>query len=228
MSSENIKKVYVVNLNKSRVVILTGTFIFLMSLTFLAGVKWVKTEPVENTNPLQLPRELSRGDHMEDPPEIPATPLNSPKSIADLPEEDNRMFEKNSRDKEDPFLNAPQEKNVFEKSKGIKSVSSKEQKSRVEKKNVNREDKIEKEEVSSQKSEKYFSVQIGAFVHEKDANSLKARLIEKKMDARVEKGSQYYYVRAGKAKNKKNLDTMIKKIHDRLNIQAIVVQNKAP
>ncbi len=80
---------------------------------------------------------------------------------------------------------------------------------------------------SSRSAEYYYTVQLGAFVHEKDAKRLLKDIMKKRLNARIDKGIRYYFVRAGKSKNKQKMELLSQKIRNKFTKQeALVLRRK--
>lgn len=212
MNGENIKKVYVVNLDNKRIVVLAGLFFLLFSLAFVAGLKWNMIDEHNAVNVSQSPLDSSMLPQDRD---LSSTQIVKDSNALMLPEEDTKIFErKEKKVKEDPFLVEPP---VHSIAKEAKIPNSSKKYSSVPN---------EKESIATDSNEKYYTIQIAAFHHEKDAISYKGILKKQGIDSRVDKGKSYYYVRAGKSSDKKSLQPLVKKINSAMKTQAIVVQTK--
>lgn len=214
MNGENIKKIYVVNLDNKRIILLMGSFILLISLSFLIGLK----SDFKNKH-IIIPASESMGESLNSDTNQVLASANASKenNVLVLPEEDTRIFEKHeSQTRDDSFLGDPPERSV------IKKMALPPQKNTVVKERV----KKENSETTLEKLEKYYTIQIGAYVHEKDAISYQARLKKKDIESRIDHGKMYYFVRAGKSADKESLQPLLKKINNTLKLQAIVVQRK--
>lgn len=71
---------------------------------------------------------------------------------------------------------------------------------------------------------KYYSIQAAAYVHEKDAIRFSKELKAKGFEARVDRGIRFYFVRIGRAQNKQELELTNKKIQDTMKLESILVQ----
>jgi cell division septation protein DedD len=215
MNRQNIKKVYVINLDRTRITILSGILIASLGGTFLTGLKF--RWPVENSTINQstqlLPDEAI-------PKELPVK--LSEEKILSLPEEDNQIFANNSDRIDDPFLNDPPQRFQFQlKKRDKKEVENTDVKNSVKPlaKSVSKSSNTEKEGI-------FYTVQVGAFAHEKDANELVKDLKKKGVDARVDKGTLYYFVRTGKASRKEALEPVYQKLTKKIKLNAIIIQKK--
>lgn len=218
MSDENIKKVYVINLDNKRVILLTGLFFFLFSISFLAGFKWDENNVQNLKNVQNVENTAISMNGVKDIEEnhlLASGNAGQEKNILVLPEEDNRIFsQKKKITTDDPFIIEPPAHST-DKKEPVQSSAKK-----------TSEEVSKKEMIASKTLEKYYTIQIAAFTHEKDAISYQDQIKKKNIDSRIDKSSKYYYVRSGKSKDKAQLQSLLKKINNVLNLQAIVVQKK--
>jgi len=218
MSGENIKKVYVINLDNRRVILLSGLFFLLFGMSFLAGLKWNTGEVHNIVNTVESPVAPSDLDQTEIlSSKTPGKETNvAENNVLALPEEDTRMFDRQGKvENDDPFLSEPPGQSTVKKT-GAQTRDKKTAGVVAEKK------------TASAVSEKYYTIQIAAFAHEKDAIAYQGLLKKKDINARVDHGKTHYFVRTGKASDKVSLQPMLKKINTTLKLQAIVVQKKTP
>ena len=72
---------------------------------------------------------------------------------------------------------------------------------------------------------KYFSIQVAAFIHEKQAISLLQKMKQEGFDdVRIKRGVRYYHVRTGYSKNKDSLYHQNEKIQKSFKLKTLIVQ----
>lgn len=69
----------------------------------------------------------------------------------------------------------------------------------------------------------HYTVQVGAYSHEKDAIRVMKKLQSKGIRAQVDRGVLYYFVRAGKANRENSLVSLNQKIDKLLNVQSKII-----
>lgn len=69
-----------------------------------------------------------------------------------------------------------------------------------------------KMDFSVSEKEPFYTIQVGAFMHEKDALQLKELLKKKGIEARVDRGSRYWFVRVGKSNHRDKLQNLAQKL----------------
>lgn len=77
-------------------------------------------------------------------------------------------------------------------------------------------------ENNAKSSQKMYSLQIGAFVHEKDAKILQKKLSKKSISTRIDRGIRFWFVRAMKVPHQKELKDLENKL-TKMNFQPIIV-----
>lgn len=212
MNGENIKKVYILNLDKTRISIVSGIFLIALSFAFLLGLKFQKS-------PVVVPSaEISNSS-----PDMAMAPKNTTGDIPlrTLPDEDTKIF--NDTKSEDPFLIEPPEKTSLAKSTHALEKPEIKKDSKTLK-TIKKQDKPEIHDRIEAKA--YYTIQVGAYSHEKDAKAIAEKIRKKGIDARVEKGKMYYFVRVGKSEKKDALEPVYQKLMDNLQIKAFIVQKK--
>ncbi len=217
-----MKRVYIINLDKSRIALISAVLLFGAAALFWSGryleriqvagdlpygypgadrsvthnsnefTGGVENRPYANTSAMQNGREAGAQKRAG---------VTSGQPNRELPGEDLELFrEKNHSGNitfhADPFLN--DEKNHYKSDKGQNAGSS--------------------------LNGVYYSIQAGAYVHEKDAIRFQRELKKKGYDARVDRGIRFYYVRIGRSQNKEALEAMNKKIQDTMKLESILVQ----
>lgn len=243
MIQENTKKIYVVNLDKNRLIIITGVFMFLFGLSFLGGLKWAsfKNAGIFNTDTQRVNTPSSEETYENTAvrePEPVALASHQTYHTPSLPKEDVKLFEKAKlSDDDDPFLTEPPG-NTKSQYFTLKTVK-REQTSRHDPKHDSKHDPKKKKvaikhshdgkrkNTNAKSWKPYYTIQIGAFRHEKDALALKNKLIDKGVSARVDGGKSYFFVRYGKSSDRERMVSLLKKIEPKLGLKAIVVKQKA-
>jgi len=222
-----MKKLYIVNLNKTRIFILTGIFLIIMGIFFAAGARYNHFNSQKNH--VEIPigdttsANLSQSGGIGKDELIMENPVTHLDPV--LPEEDQKLFGENKVIIEnDPFI-----LDLHNNLSSSTDDSIEEKKS----KNLNAshlpENKISKPSKKSNKFltenrsiEKYYTLQLGAYKHEKDAQKFKKRLEALGIESRVDQGILYYFVRSGKSKTEKGLDPQIQKIKEN-KLEALIV-----
>jgi cell division septation protein DedD len=230
MSEENIKKVYVINLDHKRMILMSGLFLLLFGISFFAGLKWnaAETANVVNTT-ASLNGSVDTGENR-----VLTSGVAGKENILALPEEDTRIFnQKGKHEKEDPFLADPPDHSVAKtqvntntKPNGKTSTKSNDKTARHNAVKKQPDEAMEYGDESENTHGKFYTVQVAAFLHEKDAVSYQAVLKKKNIESRVDTGKKYYYVRSGKSTDKETLQPLLKKINTAMKLQAIVVPQK--
>jgi len=203
---DNMKKVYVINLDKKRILILVGAILSVVGTAFYAGsmqknsgytayedFNSIMESGKSNNNLVSNSGELTP---LEPIPELEIQSSNIPSNKPVL------------RTEEDPFLNAPARRVTQQ------TTISTSQNDTASLKPI-------KEITNS--TGKYYTIQLGAYKRETDAIRYVNELGKKGIQARVDRGVMFYFVRAGKFKDKSDLEPLYKKIHDSLKLEAIVV-----
>ena len=214
MNGENVKKIYMINLDKTRLILLGGLFVLFCSISFITGFKWSASRSVVSipSYPV-MPSTEEDQEHI-----LKTTEVGRDNQTLILPEEDNRIFNRRDNDKNgDPFLSEPSEI-PFTKHQTASSA----------KKSLHINQKQTTMETIPADEGKAYTIQVAAFVHEKDAIAYKNLLKKKEIDARVDQGKTHYYVRAGRSLDKKSLQPLLRKINRTMKLEAIVVQRKLP
>lgn len=187
---------YVLNLNMQRIVMITGIILILLSSVYLFGHRIGKQAGnriisesvlIENANEKAEQALEERSN------------LSEQALINDF-NEDIIVVDNDDFGKDDIIKGPPS------KSKTVKSP--------VSKPVVKANNKVVKPKTITAKRSGKYTIQVAAFSKEKDANSLRSKMKKKGISARVDRGTRFYYVRSGLAKNrqvlKKNLDKIIK------------------
>lgn len=73
------------------------------------------------------------------------------------------------------------------------------------------------------KTSGHYTVQVGAYSHEKDAIRVMKKLQNKGIRAQVDRGVLYYFVRAGKANRENSLVSLNQQIDKFLNVQSKII-----
>jgi len=223
----DMKKLYIVNLNKTRIFILTGIFLILMGIVFAAGARYNHFNSQENHADISIGDTTSANLSQSGGSGKDELTMENSVTHLDpaLPEEDKKLFGENKVIIEnDPFivdlhnnLSSNNENPIEEKkSKNLNDPHISESKIS---KPVKKSKKISTENIAV---EKYYTLQLGAYKHEKDAQKFKKRLEALGIESRVDQGILYYFVRSGKSKTEKGLDSHIQKIKEN-KLEALVV-----
>lgn len=227
--ANNTREVYILQLDRARIVTLSGIFFFLLSGIFLLGYKLAEPKTSNEMNRFEnqsLEKEAETSLKLDSA----ETGLKLNQEVLPIEEE---IISQKQKAKEPVLMREPsdEEGDLKEsKSSGLRIVRE-----RVETK----EDPFLRSPSSTVKKEARklatrkenatrpivgYTVQVAAFKHEKDALRLKSDLKKKGISARVEKGIRYYFVRTGKASSRKGLSSLARKVKSKTGIQTMVVR----
>ncbi|MES0488876.1 MAG: SPOR domain-containing protein [Leptospirales bacterium] len=208
-----MKKVYVVNLDKKRILILMGAILSVVGAAFYAGSMqkssgYTAYEDFNSIMGSQNSANDTGSNYVELTPLEPIGELNVaiPNSKPDKPA---------LRTQEDPFLDAPPRPVTRQNS------TQSTQTTQIDKPATSNTPRTVNE--SSKSTNKYYTIQLGAYKRETDAKRYAEELSKQGVQARVERGIRFWLVYAGKTKDKTVLEPLYKKIHDSLKLEAIVV-----
>jgi len=199
----NVKKVYVVNLDSTRILILTGVLFSMVGTAFLFGLRFQDFTLANGSFALEPTHDIS--DRSAD------SKFENEQNLSNLPPEDRELFQNPHGEviyTEDPFMEGPDHKTSSNISRTTPRVVT------------------EKRSTTSGDGPRYYTIQLAAFKHERDALSYKKELKEKGLETRIDRGILYYFVRIGKEQKEEKLDPMLRKIRDTLKLEAIVVHQK--
>jgi|GEM_PF-3422354 len=182
----NTQEIYVVNLDKNRVMIVTGLLLLLAGLLLFAGIALGKRSTVAREPDLPLQEESSPIEAaVQEPTEV--LPHVGSEILPPVTVEENAVLEPGEKlpVESDPFVKAPP--------------------STVEKASAGT----------------FYTIQVAAYRQESDARHLVSRLSEKGIQARIDRGTLYWFVRVGKTENKSNLEREVEKLRS-LNYNVLV------
>lgn len=226
-----MKKMYIVNLDKSRIIILAGLVLAIFGFSFLLGSRFSGAHPnpenafFNNHNPDSGQNGLLSAPGEDDSQLEALVEEASPQEsqVTALPAEDKKLFQENTiKIVEDPFLSSA--KPSVERKESFNSDSSSKKNQKAPSKSTSVSSSSAKPVTKTTSNQKSYSVQLGAYVHEKDAISFRKKLLKEGLkEARVDRGIRFYYVRAGRFHNKSDVEQLYKKIHDTMKLEAIVV-----
>ncbi len=210
-----MKEIYIINLNKQRIFLLIGVFLVILGTTLWLGLKIGSTQlnGLPNRNKFSAITEDMGISHQE------IKNLNLSPTVDTL---ENMKYS---------TVSPVQENQENQENKKIPSILTQptlqDNSSKIDVKNY---DPLEKSleatiQNKNKNKNKKFSIQVAAFNKKKDATTLVNRMkTDGFLEARVERGTRYYYVRTGYAKNKKMLTTQNQKIKNLLNVQSLIIQ----
>ncbi len=182
----NTQEIYVVNLDKNRVMIVTGLLLLIAGLLLFAGIALGKrsTATIEPDLPLQEESSTIQAAVQEQPEVLP--PVGS-EILPPVTVEENAVLEPGEKlpVESDPFVKAPPA--TVEKAKGGG----------------------------------FYTIQVAAYRQESDARRLVSRLSEKGIQARIDRGTLYWFVRVGKTENRSTLEREVQKLRS-LNYNVLV------
>lgn len=207
------KEVYVVNLDHRRIFLLSGSFLLLLGVAFWLG------SSLNTSNRYQAIQEQE-------------TQTFSLDTIEDSEALRRRAQEELTRLENPPSVQGQQTENVFNASIPVREdpVVSDNVSSRSTSSHSYTNKKQTRISVSSSHSQTdgFYTVQVAAYKHEKDARRV-ARDLQTKGIAkvRVDRGILYYYVRAGKAVRENSLVSLNQKIEKILDVKSKIIFKKS-
>lgn len=204
-----MKKIYVLNLDKRRIYIVAGSLLILLGTTFVLGMRhssyssqvalsdskesseMYSLEEVVARSAAEHDSNLTRSDNMKTNHPLDNLPLDNNTVGHQKPILPPLSTESSLSVQEDPMISRPPK---HKRTKTRKPAT----------KTVQRSSNIS----SSAK----YTIQVGAFVHEKDAIRLKNKLQKADIEARVERGIRFWFVRSGRSSDKSSLEAARQKI----------------
>ncbi|MCS6985509.1 MAG: SPOR domain-containing protein [Leptospiraceae bacterium] len=171
-----MRKVYVIHLDRSRIFLLSGIFLLVLSLALFVGYTFASREPNSFEKEIPIVSEKTQS----------LSRAASPQDMV-LPSVDQPLVQEEAKPQEinlhleDPFITPPPSRQRQSEKKIDQSITK-------------------------------YTIQVGAFLHEKDALKLKTKLLEQGFAARVERGRLYWFVRVGSATSKEKLQTLAEKL----------------
>ncbi len=208
----NMKEIYVINLNKKRVLFLSGVLFVLLGTILWLGLSIGSARSNNFThrdNFSSIAEELGINNKELKSLNLSETSTglgSSPPDFSPLQVESKKVA---------PIQN---------------SIELKENK--TSKLDVRDHDPLEKtvkqnnvKDLSNEKKDKVFVIQIAAFRRKKHATALLKRMQTAGfLDARIDQGARYYYVRMGRSASKKALISKNNRVKQLFNIKTLIVQ----
>ncbi|MDH5716585.1 MAG: SPOR domain-containing protein [Spirochaetia bacterium] len=218
-----MKTIYVLNLTGKRILILMLFFLLMLTVSFAVG-------GYLNIKLIDL-RSLSMSQNSSSKSNIDVADIET----YIIEDTNNKKIEKESNSYLRPAeidFNENEKLTVLSEPSDIKVGAKEEIKKRLDTANISQsKPSIEKKTASLNKStveniNEYYTLQLGAFKNEKDANLYKNQLMAKGIATRVDKGAAYYFIRTGKADDKSKLEYLYNKIKNELKINVLYVKRK--
>ena len=220
-----MKRIYVINLNQKRIFLIVGVFLIILGTSLWSGIKIGRsyninfeldekfnvsdneTKNVIRQNPLGIGDPLESGY-------IPVQNKEGNVSLLNV-ERQGRMT------KPIPPINLPDLT-----SKDRLNIKTKDPMARRAVSNIPARSLpspgSKKQKVSSQKA--FYTIQVGAFRHEKDAKALVSRLKKQNLKSYIDRGVKYYYVRMGKANSKERLLSQKSRVERAVNVKTLILK----
>ena len=230
-----MKQVYVINLSRKRILLLLGVFLIIFGTSLWSGIKLGRSQSINFPEPNA---HFNISDTNIDEVSLDMPPqVDDPLTFHYAPAEkhgDNRLsFPKNAqRGIVKPYTEGAAKPippvDLPKLGGGDKLDIQNQDPIAGELEHhlplSNRSSSRSKKKSSPRKS--FYTIQVGAFHHEKDAKSLVSRLKKKDIKAYIRKGVKYYYVRAGKANSKEKLFTRQTQIEQEANVKTLILKKE--
>ena len=204
----SVTDMYVINLNRKRVLLLSGIFFVMLGTTLWLGLRIgsMRSNNFVYQDKLSLiAEEMGIGD--KELKNLNLSEINAPlKSLLS----ETLSTTKLENTKVPPIQNLAKYK-----------------KSEIPEIHIRERDPLEKkrEQVSKRNKGKYFSIQIAAFKKKKQAIVLLKKMkADGFSDIRIDRGIRYYYVRMGNARNKEILALENQRVKQALGLDTIIIQ----
>lgn len=189
-NESTVKEIYVLNLDKNRIMILSGLFVLLLGAALTLGMALGKNSVISVASSSDTIVEEGEGDklaaaleeHSQEKTDEGAMPSGSLDILPPLSEDVNPVIEPGESAlpvKNDPLTPpAPLAKS------------------------------------SSNTNSSFYTIQVAAYKNESQARRLEGKLKQEGLSARVERGTLYWFVRVGKAESKSALRTDLQKLQE--------------
>ncbi|GEM_PF-2263791 len=219
-----IKKIYQINLTPRRITILSGAFVILISMFFFIGYTMGQgneeaTLPaVSNPEPQMSEFEkVLKNDLSEIQMENSVDNAPQPDEVYSPDSLKSRDTSKETQ-KKIPKETLQAKKTTTPPATAIQDTAPEEKKNHSPVKNKKRSTSV------SEAANKQYFLQVAAYVHEKDALKLKAKLKKNGIKTMVVRGSRFWFVRSEKANEKNSLLSMQGKL-EKMNFQPVILFN---
>lgn len=213
----SMKKVYALNLTPKRITMLSGVITLLFSMFFFIGFLLGKETGVPGDHSLHEPFIENNEDLSI---QEPLQEKNNTKSQSAF--EKNIQKELNAMSMDNHLDEVVNPEEIHPPQKSLPKI----ERSAIKKNTIKKEQKNVPAKENAHVINKYYTLQIAAFIHEKDAVRLKKKLKKESIQSRVDRGIRYWFVRSMKTENKSELQDVKNRLV-KMNFQPIIISQNA-
>ena len=213
-----MKQIYVINLNQKRIFLVVGVFLIILGTSLWSGIKIGRSYNInfEKDDQFNVSDNAIRQKPLgiDDPLGSDYIPVQNPENNDLL----SGMERQGKIARPIPPIHLPRLASKDRLDIKTRDPMARKAPARTPSLSVSKKQKL-----SSNKKASY-TIQVGAFRHEKDAKSLVSRLKKKKIKSYIDRGVKYYYVRTGKASSKERLLAQKSRLDRAVNVKTLILK----